>query len=668
MKPKHWTIEDSFAMHGVLSYNFAFAGLGHEVLRYDVIKKLGNERALDLFPVEYEPAKEYLLSYNITEEGLPTTSKTQLGFNGIESTDGGSYINYRIDESIKGLLLPEWNSLASNNWVISGNLTKSGKPIIANDPHLGLAVPGLWYFVTLISKEEDIQVQGFALPGIPLIGLGHNQFVAWGATSGIADSLDTYFLKMNETSYLVNNTIWKHFETEEHIIPIRGKEPVRHVVRISDFGPLLNVTLGGENVELAVKWTYHQNYERNQPFKAIYLMNTAKSVEEFHTALQYLIVPGFNWVVADVQGDIALALNALVPIRSRGYGLLPQNGSNGLNYWNGTIPFENQYYVKNPPQGFLYSANERVDKRNLYYYSESYALGYRAKRISQVLANFTDFPYNEPWDLPMVHRLQADVKSLSATEMLIPLISKLNSTDIISKLSYPIRQMIEMLASWDYVIDSSRAEPLIFTTWRLLFVKRVLMDELGLRDAVRSQYGGLGTITRYLAINQSAHWFDDKSTPQKESAIDMAILALNDSYEYLSTRYGHNIRTWQYGKAHKIKFEHPMGGVLPFLNIGGEGFNGTSLTVNAMEGPWLRSNGEIRYEYAYGPSMHFTAIVSSEWTDVLINYPPGVSGNFGTSNYDNLYLEWRDFKYFSPLFDEQRIRQEYSREVIYTNG
>ncbi|RMG42479.1 MAG: penicillin acylase family protein [Methanobacteriota archaeon] len=661
--PKHWTIEDTFGIHGILAYNFAFAGLSNEIGRYELMRKVGVAKSLELLPVEYEPAREYLLSLNKTEdivEPLPLK---------LQSLSSGSILGYSVPEPFRTILFPDSRKFASNNWVIAGSKTKSGNPIIANDPHLGLAVPGLWYYVTLIAKDVGLHVQGFSLPGLPLVGLGHNQYIAWGATSGIADSLDTYYLKRNQTHYLINNSEWIPFEQEAHRIPVRGESPVDYTVLLTQYGPMLNVSIEGIETQLALQWTYLEQFERNLPFKAIYLMNIAKNVDEFHEAQRYLIVPGFNWVVADIQGNIALHLNALAPIRTRGYGLIPQNGSDGGAFWNGSIPFEEQYYVKNPSEGFLLSANERVDKRNAFYLSESYALGYRARRISEVLSSNKNFPYSDrKWDLTMVHRLQADVRNLVAEDILDPILDKLLRADFSTVLHPGLTlQAVQILENWDKEMGISSTGGLLFTTFSLFLVNSTFFDELGWEMVRKLQYPGLGAVAKFLSTNSSLSWFDDVSTTEIENSNEIAIMALGKTVDYLSQKFGSDPDHWKWGTAHKIEFEHPMGGILPFLDIGGKGMNGTSFTVNALEGPWFRSNGEIRYDFAYGPSMHFTAEVEPGWESVEINYPPGVSGNPASRSYDNLYEMWRNFNYFSPSFNEQEIREGQRKTVVYRN-
>ncbi len=663
VNPKHWTVEDSFGVHGILSYNFAFGGLWNEIVRYEVIKKVGTEKSLELLPVQFEPAKEYIRNY---DESIDIFGSGTLQLAQKENED--TILGYNIPDFLKDILMPKLPKFASNNWVISGAKTKYGKPILANDPHLGLSVPGLWYFVTLIARKDNIHLQGYTIPGLPFIGLGHNQYMAWGATAAIADSVDTFYLKTNGEKYLVNKTIWKDFKYEKHQIPVNGQNPIDFTVKLTDFGPMINVTINGKEGQLALKWTFLEDDPRNQPFKGIYSFIRAKSVDEFHEALKYLTVPGFNWVFADTDGNIGLQLNAQVPIRTQGYGLLPQNGSSGKSFWNGSIPYEMQYYVKNPPQNFLYSANERVDKRNQFYYSETFALGYRARRISQVIENGTDFfGDKDNWDLHMTQKLQADVKNLVAEDLLDPIIQDLSNLDFngFENAGY-LRRAVRLLEKWDKRMGVNSVEGLIFTTFTLFFVKATFEDELGWEMTRKMQYPSIGAIARFLNQKQNLNWFDNINTAKNESVIDTAVEALKQSISYLINSFGSEMDSWKWGRAHIMRFEHPMSSVLPFLDIGNEGMNGTSLTINALEGPWFRADGTIRYNFAYGPSMHFTVVVENKWGNIEINYPPGVSGNIGSKNYDNLYEMWRDFKYFSPPFNEEDIRNNYSLEVVYT--
>ncbi len=643
VKPKLWQVKDVFGMQSAMALNFAFGGLSTELLRQDTIKKVGVKKMLELFPVLYPPARKYLLSLNHTTPLPYINSKFNL--NKIKRALYGTGFSSQL--------------FASNNWVVSGAKTVSGHPLISNDPHLGLAVPGLWYQVNL--ETPEFHAQGFTLPGTPFVILGHNRYVAWGATSGLTDVVDLYYLNQNGTHYLVNNSTWKPFQLLKEYIPQKDGSNVTVEIKLTDFGPMMNLTQG----YYAFQWVNNMKYSNNQIFRSIYDLNTAKSVQDAHNALRYFEVPGLNFVLADVQNNIAYQFVGKLPTRKTGFGLIPHNGSNGQFYWNGTIPYSENYYVLNPSSHFFATANERVDPREKFYISEAFALKYRDARISEVLANFTDFKTDNlgKFTVNDMMRLQADVKTLVAQDLLLPVlpyfngqISKLNNSNVI--------QSIKLLDSWNLRMDKNQIAPTIFTTYRLFYTQMTFLDDVGQEITNALSYSGIRVIANLLKTNINSPWFDINGTKKKENGYDIALLSLEKAVQYLETRLGKNMNGWKWGSIHQTYFKHPLSSVpeLSFLNIGPQPSNGSVFTVNAIYGPTYH-NGKITYSDNYGPSFRFSFEVEPTWSKTYGIYAPGSNGVYLDPNYSSGYNNWLNFKYSHWTFSATEAQK--SAQFIY---
>jgi penicillin amidase len=625
LKPTRWSVVDVVAMQGVMAYNFAFGGLSAELLRLKVIQQIGGEKSLELFPIEYLPARDYIANYNETTHQL------------------GSHL-----ESPLRKIFGQSTGFASNNWVIHGNKTESGNPLIANDPHLGLEVPGLWYQVNLQLTDNSYNVQGYTIPGVPLVLVGHNKYVAWAATSALIDALDLFYVVENGTHYFMDDE-WKSFEILSETIEVKGASDESYQIKMTDIGPLMNTTDGW----YVVKWTLLEGYERDQMFLAVYMLNNAETLSDIHDALYYWVTPGINFVFASVSGDIGYQYGGLLPIRKNGFGLLPQNGSDSKNGWNGTIDYEDQLFIVNPPEGYFATANERVDRRELFYINEGYAHDYRVNRIKEILSEGIDFEGSDGSDFSVedIQVMQADTKNLAAIDLLEPVIDVISNIRSEGKYADIIKSVVNELINWDYHMVKDSIAATIFATYRLFLVQHVFEDELGEEITEDIMYSGIKPIAKFFIENKTNHWFDDQSTENIiESASDIIEKAIDKTVEHLINELGGNINNWKWGRVHKVSFNHVMGDILPFLNAGPEASDGSTFTINSYLPSPTWHEGEITYHSTYGPSFRLTAEVEATWSKVYSISAPGVSGHLLSKHYNDVFEDWLNFSYRRWLF------------------
>ena len=649
-----WEVTDTIAMGSIVAFTFAFSGLNDEISFVKAIDKLGMQQALDLYPVDFQPAYNYLS--NITSITYPN-KMNQNGLSLSEDTGTGFDVMKALEPLFRGPHAELLQGYMSNNWVVSGNKTASGHPILANDPHTSLEAQGIWHRVNLMSYDGSILLQGFNFPGTPLLSFGHNAHFAWGVTSGIMDSVDLYYLNMNATHYLYNGSDWRAFETEQTTIKVSGADSVTRTIRRTAFGPLISTELG----EYAMQWTLNINYARDNPIKSLIGFNLATTIEEAHNALEYMLT-GFNWVFASNTGDIAYQHTGFIPVRRDGYGLIPKNGSAVNQGWDGLIPYQDQLHVVNPSSGYFATANERVDTRELFYISESYAPRHRNDRIEQVLANATDFDANpNALTIEDMQKLQTDVKTLVAEDLIDP--ERAVFASFKSQTTDPmIVKAIEQLLNWDYRLDVDSIAGLIFSTYRFFLIDSTLRDEMG--DLVDSYGKGTRVLTDWYREGIDNHWFDNITTAKNETADDMAIISLERTVAYLSNRFGSDMSTWKWGDKHHVYLPHTFDSMTNLLNIGDVPAPGSSNTVNAIAGPsW--NNGDIDYQSSYGPYFRVVYEVEPTWSNIWVVVSSGASGNPLSPHYDDAFQSWISFDYYHWHSSRSYVETNYEYTAIF---
>ena len=543
--------------------------------------------------------------------------------------------------------------IGSNSWVVSGQKTTTGKPLLANDPHLAFTQPPRWYEIRL--KGGRFNVSGVCLAGIPMPVIGQNKSTAWGFTNSMVDDLDFFIETVNPNNNLEyrHGGKWKKFLVESETIPLSGGRDTTIEIRktvhgpvISDIHPLLK-----NNIQvISMSWTGH--WITNE-MDAWIKMTTMKNWDDFTDAARSFGVPGQNIVYADTVGNIGWRPAVFIPKRFEGFSMVPRPGDNPKYDWGGKIPFEKMPYLYNPDAGFISTANNRmIDENFPYYISGLWADPSRAERIKEMLSK------NFLYDSKDMKKIQIDYTSNLAKDVLPNILS-------ISKDGLGVGQMIayQQLKEWDYVehIDSKGA--LFFHSFKKEFFTNVYGDEFSLLgDGFLESYLSLKYLTnrklRELVDGNLSTWLDDITTKDKiEDFEDMVLISLEDAYKNIVKAYGNHESNWKWGDAHSLTHKHTLSKVkildyLFSLSVGPFRSGGSSLTPNAggysINNPFNQTSGASMRRVVDLLNMNNTKMI----------LPTGQSGNVKSPHYKDQAPLYHKGKYRTTWFDEDYVKSE----------
>ncbi len=408
-KVESWTPIHTLTWAKVMAWDLG-GNMEEEIQRAILLQNLTHEQLEELFPPYPKDHPSIVQDMEQVSQSKRAIG-TERGSEWIKSLAAQQALHTALQsiERVQALLGTKGRGMGSNSWVVAGSRTVSGKPILANDPHLGIQMPSIWYQIALHcrpkSAECPFEVAGFSFAGVPGVVIGHNERIAWGFTNVGPDVIDLYIEKVNPENpnqYEVNGK-WVDFETRQEIIQVSGGEPVTITVRLTRHGPVISDTYGPlkdtldekdkdaqpfrekvgielpDHYVIAMRWTA---LEPATVFEAIWGFNKARNWLEFRHAAQAFAVPAQNLIYADVDGNIAYQMPGRIPIRANGDGRLPVSGWTDDYEWLGYIPFEELPYTLNPPQGYIVTANNRVPPVDYpYLITADWDYGFRAKRI-----------------------------------------------------------------------------------------------------------------------------------------------------------------------------------------------------------------------------------------------------------------------------------------------
>jgi penicillin amidase len=516
-RPEPWTPADSVVWGKLMAMQLA-GNWRDELLRARLQASLPAEQIADLWP-DYP-------------RGQPVT----IGLS-------EPFLDHML-AAIPSAVLPH---LASNVWVVSGERSQTGKPILANDPHLGFQAPILWYLATV--STPDLEVSGGTVPGTPFHLLGHNRRIAWGLTTTQSDTMDLFIEKAEGDGYSTPEGP-QPFHTRSEIIKVRGADAVVINVRETRHGPVISDVLGekADGQILALSAAAFQPDDRT--IQAVYKINRAGNWDEFQAALQDFHAPQQNVAYADVDGHIGLTSPGRIPIRKSGDGTLPRPGWTGEFDWVGWVPFDALPRVFDPPSGVIVNANNKIVGDNYpYLLAANWPEGYRAQRI---LERLDERPRHSIEDMSA---LQMDNLSLMAVE-LKPLLLKQPPNGGRAKLVY------DLLKAWDGTADPRAAEPLIFQAWLRQLQQDLLAPSLG-------PYGETFAILhpRFLKAVLQGHtqWCVGLNQPAPADCHAVVAHALDTALDRLTRRFGDNIGDWHWGDAHVARFDALLFSHIPLL-------------------------------------------------------------------------------------------------------
>jgi penicillin amidase len=600
-KPEPWTpIKSALFLKNM---SFVLASGTDDLKMTNILRKYGREVAEDLFPnypFQESPIIPVGSPVDFKPVPIPAAAADFIGLGSSMST-------------------PEKDpNIGSNNWAVSGNKTVSGLPILANDPHLTLSLPSIWYQMQLVAP--GVNVYGSTMPGTPNVIIGFNKDVAWGVTNVGSDVLDWYQVKFKDASKQEywHDGKWKKTTMRIETFQIKGKKDMVDTIFFTHHGPVVylshekafrsNIPVGH-----ALRWIAH---EKSQELTTFYQLNRAKNYEDYKKALSFYSAPAQNFVFASNEGDIALWVNGKFPLKSKLQGKYLLDGTDAAADWQGFIPQAHNPHVKNPERGFVSSANQfSVDPSYPYYLGWQYAPAERGRRINERLAVM------EKITMDSLRGLQNDNFNIRARELLPLLFAQVKSPNAAQS------KALAALKSWNLVNSPESVGATIFENWVLTLQNNLWDDEFSADEKVPMSRPPMDRTIQLIKSEPASRWWDDVKTPKKESMSDIVMKSLQANVDSLVKHHGPQGPEWAWYKIKQTGVRHLIPGMdaLSRLNIP---IGGGGTIVNAAT-------------TKTGPSWRLIVELSKEGKPKAYGvYPGGQSGNPGSSHYDDLIDTW----------------------------
>lgn len=634
IKPGKWTPEVVVSRHNALTGGIStelmlaktITSIGPEltakVLDFERTPFLGNRDGVDLSQVTDAVMADYLSSRRMPAFSIGDVIGTTADHSATDDlTQGNEIAEYLLD--------PINTSLGSNNWVISGERTASGKPIMANDPHRAIQNPSLRYMVHL--NAPGWNVIGAGEPVLPGVSIGHNDHGAWGLTIFRIDQEDLYVYEINPENahqYRYKGQ-WKDMRIEHDTITIKGRAPETVELKYTIHGPVVHEdNPNAKAYAIRAAWLE----QGAAPYLASLRMDQATNWSQFRAACEYSGLPGENMVWADKYGDIGWQSVGLTPIRLGWDGRLPVPG-NGDFEWHGYAPVNVMPHITNPASGYYGTANHNnVPKDYPNIFADFYSDPARAARLVEVLSQTTGHTIKDSM------QLQYDTKSMTA-EVIVPVI-----TDI--KSNRKIKQALKLLESWDYHLDSASAAAALYDRWEQGMLMTLNSDLLPNRSPQARQLISRPKLAAWMLAPPE---FVFGKSPER--ARDKMIRKhLDDAIDSLTGEFGKD--QWTYGDIHYSSIDHPLKALVddskwPTLEIGPLARGGGGNTLNANHGTSKQTGGAS-----------FRMIAdTADWNTAVGTNTPGQSADPSSPYFDNLFENWNKGEYFPLYFSRDAVKE-----------
>lgn len=653
-RPEPWKAVDTLGIAKLLSFNLG-GNWASEIIRARLTARLGAELAADLEPPY--PANNPTV---VSGAGIPDGAQPP------PNGWGGSAIKeaLRLVETLlpsgeasgrAGPTLPgvSFAGGASNQWVVSGERTETGKPLLANDTHMAVSLPALWYQVHLVGGRYN--VAGICSPGAPGIIIGHNEHCAWGMTIGWQDVQDLYQERLNPANsrqYEVNGT-WQDGQIVRELIHVKGRgEPVLEEVMLTRHGPSVQ-SLTGDEPPISLR---DATMEPGRQMCSVLALNRARDWESFRAALADWQGPSANFNYADTEGNIGLLQAGRVPVRARGFGIAPVPGWTDEHEWQRYLTVDELPQVLNPDGGWTGTANNLVvDESYPHFLSTDLENPSRAARLADLVtaqdtATAADFA-----------RFQRDTYSDQARRF-VQLMKSIQPTNIRehSALTY--------LREWDHRMEADSVAATIYSVCRLRALHLVFDRHLG---DLADSYVGLGisaaserspyhdrSFVRLLNMLEDptdTTWLKDPNTGIPTFPQELLHKALRQALKLLREELGDDITQWTWGRVNRVHFAHPVGSVKPFHLL----FNRGPYPTAGDQDTMLRAVGKpvFPFEPVLGIDLLRFVADLSDWDRCRIMVPGGQSGHVASHHYADLIPLWRDGILLSMPFSRQAVER-----------
>jgi penicillin amidase len=604
-RPEPWTLMDTSVIKQVMAVLLS-TDYPSEVVRGNLINRCGAEKALE-----------------ILEEGVEAPSFE------IASASLSGFMD---------IVFPQ----QSNSWVLAGDRTESGKPLLANDPHLEISLPPIWYEMHLVCPT--LNVTGVTIPGLPWVIIGHNDFIAWGVTNSSIDAQDLYVERFDGSGDMYwDEGEWKPLLRTEELIRIKGKEEAERMeVLWTSRGPVLSPQIVQSQNPISLKWTI---YEGERTLEAGYLLNKARNWEDFSSAMSLFDSPSQNFVYADKNGNIGYYLGGKIPVRAKESALFPYPSWRNGGDWQGYLEEDQKPNLYNPEEGMIVTANQKIIPEDFpYYVSVDWDAPFRAERIKELLRQ------RDKHSVESLQAIQGDVFSKKG-EIIYPLLRRIDGA------TGRLKEALDILQNWDLHMGGGKA-PALYSTFMNILPEEVFEDELGedfrsFDFLFRRKEAG---VLRVLS-NPDSLWFDDRETDEIERREDMLRRTLQRAYRRLDWLYG-SPDNWDWSQMNAVRFQHVLGRLFlfRFFNLGTHPAGGDAFTVKV--------NYQTLHKTSWSTS--YRQIVDlSDWERSVCVITSGQSGHFMSRFYDNQLKLWIAGEYHPMIFSQENIeKNEYRTHTL----
>src|SRR5882757_2955093 len=632
-RPAHWVPADVVAWTLMMSWDLSSEAMRNELERLRLAARFTKAEIDDFLPL-------WDASAPVTADYVDLYRRLGLPRQGL--ADQARQLAQLLPAAGLGAAATQ----GSNSWVVGGSRTASGQPLLANDPHLALSTPSVWYFARL--KAPGLDVFGATLPGVPFVVLGRNDHVAWGFTTTYADTQDLYIERVDPDHPDQYQTPggYARFQTRVESIEVRGADPVAMTVRGTRHGPVISGALAAADAALppsgerdafvlALRWTALESGDTT--LRAFRGMNRAGNAAQFERALHGLTLVVQNVVYASDDGHIGFQVAGRVPVRRADndlYGLAPSPGWDARYDWQGWINPAELPHSLDPAQAMIVTANQKITPPGYRgFLTMEWKAPYRAHRIEQLLAAQTRH------DVGSFERIQADVTSLAARELLQALAGAAPATPV-------GRAALARLRAWDGAMRADTPEPLIYQAWMRRLKQRIFDDDLGslapdLVEPVPMTGAMLGVLT---GRAHARNWCDDAAAPDRH--IDCASLAAEtlDQAAGELAREPRDLARLRWGRRHPAVFEHRPFSNVPLLRGWFEQRVAQPGDGDTVDVGVLRLRGERPFEARAGASCRMIYDLAVGATGVWM-FAPGQSGNPFSPQFGDLLEPWRKVQY-----------------------
>jgi penicillin amidase len=568
-----------------------------------------------------------------------------------------------LAQSLNRIGLGAEDRAASNNWVVSGKRTASGKPLLADDPHLRPSAPSIWYMTHLSSP--GLRVSGVTSPGLPHIIIGHNERIAWGVTNLLPDVQDLYaeqFDPANPQRYMTPAG-WRDAEVRSEIIKVRqglttsATDDIKHEVIVTRHGPII-IERGGKRY--ALRWTaLDPDLVRFDPF---YLINRASNWKEFTAGLRDFTGPGQNFVFADTRGNIGYYGAGRIPLRRTGDGSLPYDGATDAGEWTGFIPFDELPHILNPASGIIVTANSRVVGASYkHHLTHAWSPPYRTRRIYDLLTEKNKLTIED------FRRIQGDVTSPAAVifrKEFLRIAKKSGAqtnpannrkgtdntnsamtANTVSSGNTDESQWLEtlrLIEAWDGSMASDSRAALLASEMRNAFNNRILASALGTEGARTFRWASIGTFLDRIIAQESVEWLPKEFTTYEE----LLRACHSDARIAIAKLLGPDPAQWTWGRSAQARFPHPLASA-PLI--------GARFAIE----PFPQEGSGLPFS-----TPHVGALVSlrfiadtSNWDASRLGIALGQSGDPGNPHWSDQLADWKVVKPASFPFTKKGVKE-----------